>query len=177
MACVCAWVGVQAHVGEVCPCVFVHMRILGLSVEISMFTQCQRHEPFSTHILRTSTRLPTKFCSSLHSRSQGNLMTSMQDEAERFAQEIPSKQPGRQRIEITRRGFPAVGSWEWQRSSTSSSCLLRVCRNTTRTGKRRTACSIKREGSCWNLLWEWQSENMLCGPKQSGGNREIQMGL
>jgi len=58
-----------------------------------------------------------------------------------------------------------------------SSCLLRVCRNTKRTGKRRTACGIKREGSCWILSCEWQSENMPCGPKQSGGNREFQMGL
>lgn len=99
--CVLGCVCLHGHLGKVCACVFVHMHILGLSVEISLFTWWWRYEPFSTHILWTSTRLPTKFCPSLHSQGQGNLLTSMQDEAGRFAQEIPSKQPGGQWIGIT----------------------------------------------------------------------------
>lgn len=99
MAYVC--VRVHAHVGEVRVCVFVHASILDLSVEISLFTQRQRHEPFSSHILWISARLPAKFSPSLHSQSQRNLLTLMQDKAERSAQEIPSKQSGRQWIEIT----------------------------------------------------------------------------
>lgn len=101
----------------------------------------------------------------------------MQDEAERAAPEIPSKQPGRQWTEITsKERLPCC----WQLGMTEKLLIqlvpLKCLQKHWKNWQEKSSMWHQKKKKLLNPIMG-MTEKMPGGPKQSGDSREIQMGL